>query len=155
MNPPHIQFQREIRSIVCKLYILFHDDFPLQRSISKFETMLEFLEACRDVVQALRSLYQGGKILHRDICIKNVVIASRRNEGDAKGVSIDLDMALNLEQGPARRAELTIGLLSGDPYIYLNELECLLYVFLWVAICDDYDYDYEESLRCQPKTSRL
>lgn len=30
---------------------------PLGRSINKFETILEFLEACQDVARALRSLY--------------------------------------------------------------------------------------------------
>jgi len=135
---------------------------PLGRSINKFESILEFLEACRDVVKALRSLYQDGKILHRDICIKNLIIAPRRHEGDAKGVLIDLDGALDLEKGQARKGELigsegfmAIGILCGDPHTYRHDLESLFYVFLWVAICNDHGHDDRESLRYQPKTSRL
>lgn len=132
------------------------------RSTNKFESILEFPEACRDVVKALRSLYQDGKILHRDICIKNLIVASRRDEGDAKGVLIDLDGALDLEKGPARKGGLigserfmAIGILFGDPHTYRQDLESLFYVFLWVAICNDHEHDDQESLRCYPKTSRL
>lgn len=135
---------------------------PLGRSINKFVSILEFLEACRDVVKALRSLHQDGKILHRDICIKNLIIASKRSQGDAKGVLIDLDGALDLEKGPARRGELigsegfmAIGILTGDPHTYRHDLESLFYVFLWVAICNDHKHDDSESLKFQPKASRL
>ncbi|KAI9859057.1 MAG: hypothetical protein M1813_007185 [Trichoglossum hirsutum] len=135
---------------------------PLGRSINKFKSILEFLEACRDVVKALRSLHQDGKILHRDICIKNLIIVSPHNEGYAKGALIDLDGSLDLAKGPARRGELVgsegfmaIGILSGDPHTYRHDLESLLYVFFWVAICNDHDHDDQESLRDQPKTSRL
>jgi hypothetical protein len=137
-------------------------NFPLGRSINKFESVLEFLEACRDVVKALRSLYQDGKILHRDICIKNLIIAPQHNEGDAKGVLIDFDAALDLEKGPARRGELigsegfmAIGILSGDAHTYRHDLESLFYVFLWISISTDREHDDIESLRNQPTTSRL
>lgn len=99
--------------------------FPLRRPINGFESILEFLEACRDVVQALRSRYQDGKILYRDICIKNLTITSPRSARDAKGVLINLDLALDLEREPARKGEMVhlegsmaIGLLSGDPNTY-------------------------------------
>ncbi|PGH14969.1 hypothetical protein AJ80_05732 [Polytolypa hystricis UAMH7299] len=135
---------------------------PLGTPINKFQSVLEFLEACRDVVKALRSLYQDGKLLHRDICIKNLIIALQCNEGDAMGVLIDLDMALDLEKGPARKGELigsegfmAIGILTGDAHTYRHDLESLFYVFLWVAICNDRDHDDQESLRYQPKASRL
>lgn len=135
---------------------------PLGRPINKFESILEFLEACRDVIKALRSLYEDGRILHRDICIKNLIIVSPQNDEHAKGALIDLDGSLDLDKGPARRGELVgsegfmaIGILSGDPHTYRHDLESLLYVFLWVAICNNHDYDDQESLRDQPKTSRL
>lgn len=135
---------------------------PLGRSINRFMSMLEFLVACRDIVKGLRSLRQDGKILHRDICIKNLIIASKSSQGDAEEVLIDLDGALDLEKGPARRGELigsegfmAIGILNGDPHTYRHDLESLFYVFLWVAICNDHKHDDRESLRCQPKASRL
>jgi serine/threonine protein kinase len=88
-------------------------------------SILEFLVACRDIVKGLRSLHQDGKILHRDICIKNLIIASKSSQGDAEEVLIDLDGALDLEKDPARRGELigsegfmAIGILNGDPHTY-------------------------------------
>ncbi|KAK3943566.1 hypothetical protein QBC46DRAFT_361833 [Diplogelasinospora grovesii] len=79
----------------------------------------------------------------------------------AKGVLIDLDGALDLEKGPARRGELVgsegfmaIGILTGDPHTYRHDLESLFYVFLWVAICNDREHDDERSLRHEPETSR-
>ncbi len=135
---------------------------PLGRSINKFENIPEFLEACRDVVKALKSLYEDGKILHRDICVKNLIIPIRCRGEDEKGVLIDLDGALDLEKGPARRGELVgsegfmaIGILIGDPHTYRHDLESLFYIFLWISICNDREYDDERSLRHQPETSRL
>lgn len=113
-------------------------------------------------MKALRSLYQRGNILHRDIAIKNLIIPARRNEGDPKGVLIDLDAALDLEKGPARRGEMVgsegfmaIGILTGYAHTYRHDLESLFYVFLWVAICNDHEHDEAESLRGQPSTTRL
>ncbi len=135
---------------------------PLGRSINKFDDIPEFLEACRDVVKALKSLYEDGRILHRDICVKNLIIPDRCRGEDAKGVLIDLDGALDLGKGPARKGELVgsegfmaIGILTGDPHTYRHDLESLFYVFLWVSICNDREYDDERSLRHQPETSRL
>ncbi|KAH6957780.1 hypothetical protein BKA56DRAFT_601420 [Ilyonectria sp. MPI-CAGE-AT-0026] len=135
---------------------------PLGRSINKFETVLEFLEACRDIAKALRSLYQDGKILHRDICVKNLIIPARINEGDPKGVLIDLDGALDLEKGPVRSGELVgsegfmaIGILTGAQHTYRHDLESLFYVLIWVAICNDHEHDDARSLRYQPQASRL
>lgn len=135
---------------------------PLGRSINKFQSVQEFLEACRDIAKALRSLYQDGKILHRDICVKNLIIPARLNEGDPKGVLIDLDGALDLEKGPARSGELVgsegfmaIGILTGAQHTYRHDLESLFYILLWVAICNDREHDDARSLRYQPETSRL
>lgn len=91
-----------------------------------------------------------------------MIIASRRNEGGANGGLIDLDGALGLEKSPAREGELigsegfmAIGILSADPHTYRHDLESLFYVFLWVSIRNDHEHDDQESLRYQPKTSRL
>jgi serine/threonine protein kinase len=123
---------------------------------------LDFLEACQDVVKALKSLYQEGKILHRDIAVKNLIIASQCRERDAKGVLIDLDIALDLEKGTARKGQLVgsegfmaIGILSSDPHTHQHDLESLFYVFLWVAICNHHEHNDQESLRYQPETSQL
>ncbi|KAI1358449.1 hypothetical protein F5Y08DRAFT_350831 [Xylaria arbuscula] len=135
---------------------------PLGRPINQFETITEFLKACRDVAKALRSLYEDGNILHRDICIKNLIIPVQQVDGEPNGVLIDLDSALELENGPARSGELVgsegfmaIGILTGDAHTYRHDLESLFYVFLWVAICKDRNHDDVESLNHQPQTSRL
>ncbi|KAM5347027.1 hypothetical protein ACJ41O_010032 [Fusarium nematophilum] len=135
---------------------------PLGRTINKFQTILELLEACRDVAKALRSLYQDKKILHRDVCTKNLIIPLHPEEGDAKGVLINLDFALDLEKGPAKKGELVgsegfmaIGILTGDAHTYRHDLESLFYVFLWAAICNDPEHDDTESLRGRHKMSRL
>jgi Fungal protein kinase len=128
---------------------------PLGRRINEFESVLEFLEVCRDVVKGLRSLYQDGKILHRDVCTNNVIIAPA-GSGDAKGVLIDLDAALDLANAPIKREMIgldgfmALGVLQRDPHTYRHDLESLFYIFLWVAIC----YDAKLS-RYPPRTSRL
>ncbi|KAK8043787.1 FunK1 protein kinase [Apiospora phragmitis] len=135
--------------------------YPLGRPINQFETISEFLEACRDVAKVLRSLYQDGKILHRDICIENLIIPVRRIEGEADGVLIDLDNALDLERGPARRGRfMAIGILRGDPHTYRHDLESLFYVFVWIAICNNNNRERDDdgmttSLRQHSMTSLL
>jgi hypothetical protein len=44
---------------------------PPGRPIREFNSVKEFLEACRDIIKALRSLYHDGNILHRDISDNN------------------------------------------------------------------------------------
>ena len=74
--------------------------FPQGRAIDEFESVLEFLEACRDVIKGHRSLYQDGKILHRDVS-KNVIITDVEKEEDPSGMLIDLDLAKELGSGPS------------------------------------------------------
>ena len=47
---------------------------PPGRPISKFDSVKQFLEACRDFIKAHRSLLDEGRILHRDISENNVII---------------------------------------------------------------------------------
>jgi len=135
---------------------------PLGRPIQKFASIHELLEALCDLVKALRSLYLDGSIIHRDIAIKNVVITSRHSADSPKGLLIDFDQALDLDN--VRAVEPTvgsdgfmaIGILSGKPHTYRHDLESLLYVFLWLAIGNDPDHDDAlEILEGLPKTSRL
>ena len=62
---------------------------------------MEFLEACRDVIKGHRSLYQDGKILHRDVPKNNVIITDVEKEEDPSGMLIDLDLAKELGSGPS------------------------------------------------------
>src|SRR5271156_269879 len=73
--------------------------YPPGRPIHEFNLVKEFLEACRDIIRALRSLYQDGNILHRDISENNLIITDAEKEGQLKGLLIDLDLAKELDSG--------------------------------------------------------
>jgi hypothetical protein len=59
---------------------------PPGRPISKFDSVKQFLEACRDFIKAHQSLLNEGRILHRDISENNVIITDGGGEGDPKGM---------------------------------------------------------------------
>ncbi|KAK5659148.1 hypothetical protein OQA88_1238 [Cercophora sp. LCS_1] len=135
---------------------------PLGRPIQQFKSIPELLEVLRDLVKALRSLYLDARILHRDIAIKNLIIAFQPEADGPKGVLIDLDGALDLDNvspvEPLIGSDgfMAIGILSGQRHTYRHDLESLFYVFLWLAIGNDHEreeaYDILEGL---PKESRL
>jgi serine/threonine protein kinase len=113
--------------------------------------------ACRDVIKSLRSLYQVGKILHPDVSKNNVIITDAENEGDSRGVVIDLDLAKELESSPSGARHRTgtmefmaIEVLEGKAHTYRHDLESFFYVFLWVII--RYGGETGKNL---PETSRL
>jgi hypothetical protein len=117
-------------------------NYPLGRPLYKFETILEFLEGCRDAIKGHRSLYQDGKILHQDVSRDNIIILETKNEGGPRGILIDLDLAMELDVGPQMSGELigtrafvAIGLLERKPHTYRHDLESFIYVFLWIIIC--------------------
>ncbi|WVO17484.1 hypothetical protein L204_105176 [Cryptococcus depauperatus] len=135
---------------------------PLGRPIQTFASISELLAALRDLVRALQSLYMDGRILHRDIAIKNVVITPQPSEGSPTGMLIDFDQALDLDN--VRAVEpmvgsdgfMAIGILSGQPHTYRHDLESLFYVFLWMAIGNDHEHDDAYAiLQGMPDTSRL
>lgn len=114
---------------------------PPGRAIDRFKSIGEFLEACRDAIKGHRSLYQDGKILHRDISKNNIIIADARNDGDPKGMLIDLDLAkeLNSRLSGARHRTgtmefMAIQVLEGHAHTYRHDLESFFYVFLWIII---------------------
>lgn len=130
---------------------------PPGRAIDKFESIEEFLEACRDFVRAHWSLYNDGKLLHRDISKNNVIITNAGNSGDPKGMLIDLDLAKELDDGPSGARHRTgtmefmaIGVLEGCSHTYRHDLESFFYVFLWVII--GYNHGADHSL---PEESQL
>lgn len=135
---------------------------PLGRPIREFTSIPELLEALRDIVIALESLYVNARILHRDIAIKNLIIAPQKSPDSPKGVLLDFNAALDLDN--VRPIELmvgsdgfmAIGILSGERHTYRHDLESLFYVFLWIAIANDCVRDEaNDILEGLPKTSRL
>ncbi|KAI9780023.1 MAG: hypothetical protein M1816_003194 [Peltula sp. TS41687] len=130
---------------------------PPGRPLHEFQSVKEFLQACRDIVRALRSLYQDGNILHRDISKNNLIITDANSEGEPKGMLIDLDLAKELNSGPSGARHRTgtmefmaIEVLEGTAHTYRHDLESFFYVFLWIVI----EYGQEDGPGL-PETSRL
>ncbi|KAJ8058528.1 hypothetical protein OCU04_012711 [Sclerotinia nivalis] len=116
----------------------------------------------RDLVKALQSLYVNARILHRNIAIKNLIITPQHSADSPKGVLLDFNFALDLDN--VRPIEpmvgsdgfMAIGILSGQRHTYRHDLESLFYVFLWIAIANDRVHDEaNDILKGIPKTSRL
>jgi len=135
---------------------------PLGRSIRQFTSIHELLEVLRDLVRALQSLHVKARILHRDVAIKNLIITPQHSADSPKGVLIDLNCSLDLDN--VRPVEpmvgsdgvMAIGVLYGQRHTYRHDLESLFYVFLWIAIANDREHDEaNEILKGMPKTSRL
>lgn len=121
---------------------------PEGRSLHRYESIPEVLYALRDAVKAHRSLYQDGRILHRDINPSNIIIPSYSSTRDAtdpaRGVLIDFDMAKeNSEPHQPHQAVGTyifqaIGVLQAylpdNPHTYRHDLESFFYTFLFLAV---------------------
>ena len=114
---------------------------PPGRAIDRFNSIQEFLEACRDAIKGHQSLYQNANILHRDVSKNNIIIADAENDGDPRGMLIDLDLAKELNTGPSGARHRTgtmefmaIEVLQGHTHTYRHDLESFLYVFLWTIV---------------------
>ena len=112
---------------------------PAGRPIDDFQSIQEFLGALCDAIQAHKSLWIDGRILHRDISENNIVIAKTANT--SAGILIDLDLAK--EQGSSRSGArhrtgtmqfMAIEVLDGISHTYRHDLESFFYVFLWICI---------------------
>jgi hypothetical protein len=132
------------------------------RPIRLFSSISELLEALRDLVRALQSLYLDAGILHRDIAIKNLISAPQATREDPKDVLIDFNFALDLDDKNyvhnivGSDGFMAIGALFGDRHTYRHDLEALFYVFLWFAVANDRAHDEAmEIMEGLPASSRL
>ncbi|PTB48866.1 hypothetical protein M431DRAFT_98889 [Trichoderma harzianum CBS 226.95] len=135
---------------------------PLGRPIRKYVSISELLEVLGDLVKAIQSLYEDGRMIHRDIAIKNLVISPQGCWGNPMGILIDFDSALKVKKGhPVGQRVgsdgfMAIGVLRGEEHTYRHDLESLFYVFLWLAIANDREHDHaREILKGLPEKSRL
>lgn len=135
---------------------------PLGRPIREYTSIPELLEVLRDLVKALQSLCVNARILHRDVAIKNLIITPQHSADGPKGVLVDFNYALDLDN--ARPIEpmvgsdgfMAIGILLGQRHTYRHDLESLFCVFLWIAIANDRVRDEaNDILEGMPKTSRF
>ncbi|KAL7894584.1 hypothetical protein HDV64DRAFT_260220 [Trichoderma sp. TUCIM 5745] len=113
---------------------------PAGRALSDFRSIKELLEALRDAIQAHRSLYMEGRILHRDISSNNIIITDPEKSGGHKGMLIDLDLAKERDSGPSEARHPTgtmqfmaIEVLLGTDHTYRHDLESFFYVLLWMC----------------------
>ncbi|KAF5588656.1 serine threonine kinase Sgk2 [Fusarium pseudoanthophilum] len=117
------------------------------RPIAYYGTVLEVLECMRDAIKAHRSLYKDAKILHRDICLRNLFIPHPENNSPdaSKGILFGFDSALDLEIEPEKPYQLDgtesfvaidLSRSSDDSVLptYRHDLESFFYVFLFIAI---------------------
>jgi hypothetical protein len=145
-----------------------HTRVVLERGfpISKWRTRqpsptLSLLRCIRDAIRGHYSLLTHGKILHRDISINNIMMTddstttgnSRREDG-FEGFLIDLDLALDIGEGPVAASGapertgtfefLSIEALewvrdsSSSTHIdflhcYYDDLQSFFYVFLYIC----------------------
>ena len=114
---------------------------PPGRAIRDFRSIKELLEAFRDAIKAHRSLYEEGRILHRDISENNIIIIDNQDEMGFKGMLIDLDLAKELGGSPSVARHQTgtmefmvIEVLKGISHTYRHDLESFFYVFVWLCI---------------------
>jgi serine/threonine protein kinase len=99
------------------------------------------LETLCDAIAGHKSLFENGKILHRDVSEKNIIITEHASEGGRKGRLIDLDLAKeldNVSSGARHRTGtmqfMAIEVLEGKGHTYRHDLESFFYVFLWMCI---------------------
>lgn len=133
---------------------------PAGRPLQDYQSVTELLEALRDAIKGHKSLLENGRILHRDISEKNIIITEPATEGDPKGMLIDLDLAKELESlrgGASYRTGtmqfMAIEVLQGKGHTYRHDLESFFYVFIWV--CIRYGQDTVNSTLEASATSRL
>lgn len=129
---------------------------PVGRPLHTFQSCLELLQVFRDAIKCHRSLYRDGGILHQDVSHGNVIILNEQEKGKPRGILIDLDSAIALDDEGEEtetgtiygtRPFMAIGVLKHERHTYRHDLESFLYVFLWTVITN-----HTESL---PETSKL
>lgn len=139
---------------------------PQGRSLHNYQSIQEVLFALRDAVKAHRSLYQDGRILHRDINPSNIIVPSHgpdTNAPDAaRGVLIDFDMAKeNSEPYRPNQAVGTyifqaIGVLQAylpnNPHTYRHDLESFFYTLLFLAVAPRPVPEGENQLQLPPSS---
>ncbi|KAI0531540.1 hypothetical protein GGR58DRAFT_508381 [Xylaria digitata] len=77
---------------------------PVGKPLVEYRDTLKLLYAFRDGIRAHKSLYQQGRILHRDVSLGNILITEPENDGDPRGILIDLDVAMDCQRHNGHQA---------------------------------------------------
>ncbi|KAI1168764.1 hypothetical protein F5B18DRAFT_596526 [Nemania serpens] len=114
---------------------------PVGKPLVEYRDTTELLYAFRDAIVAHKSLYQQGRILHRDITHEHILITTPEKDGDPRGILIDLDNAIDLDNSPGSASDrvgtklfMGIGRMMGGIHRYRHDLEGFFYVFLWMMV---------------------
>ncbi|KAI1279116.1 FunK1 protein kinase [Xylaria sp. FL0933] len=125
---------------------------PVGRPLQTFQSPLELLQVFRDAIKCHRSLYYDAGILHQDISPGNMIILDNQEERKPKGILIDLDSAIELDERTETELGITgtrpfmaIGVLRNERHTYRHDLESFLYVLLWTIITNRTDNPPETS----------
>lgn len=111
---------------------------PLGRALQTFQTLHELLEVLRDAIKCHRSLYMDAGLLHGDISPGNMIIVDDPDEGQPRGMLIDLELATSRDPAPERdtsiicgtRSYMAIGYIQDEAKTYRHDLESFFYVLL-------------------------
>ena len=113
---------------------------PAGRVISDFKTEDELLWAMCHAIEAHESLYEMGKLLHRDVSSNNIIITNPETAGGRKGMLIDLDLSKERDSSPSGARHQTgtmqfmaVEVLRTADHTYRHDLESFFYVLLWLC----------------------
>ncbi|KAF7858906.1 hypothetical protein EAF04_008947 [Stromatinia cepivora] len=111
------------------------------RPLHTYRSVKELLVVFRDAIVGHKSLFDDGKILHRDVSENNIIIVDSATKEGSEGRMIDLDLAKELNSKPSGASYRTgtmqfmaIEVLQGKGHTYRHDLESFFYVFIWMCI---------------------
>ncbi|KGQ07986.1 hypothetical protein BBAD15_g6689 [Beauveria bassiana D1-5] len=139
-----LQYTKETTNFFQNRILICTITSPLGRPLCSFQSLVELLQALRDTIMCHRSLYYDAKLLHRDISPGNIIILDHQDKEQPKGLLIDLDSAISLDEASEAELGITgtrpfmpIGVLRNEPYTCRHDLESFFYVLIWMIITDD------------------
>ena len=110
---------------------------PIYKASSRGALLAAF-EGC---IEGYKSLHKNAGLLQRDISINNLIMNEEEGNLSWKSFVIDLDLAIkDQREGPSgadgrtgTRAFMAIGVLLGEDYSLLHDLESFFWVLFWSA----------------------
>ncbi|PQK17516.1 hypothetical protein BB8028_0008g00270 [Beauveria bassiana] len=139
-----LQYTKETTNFFQNRILICTITSPLGRPLCSFQSLVELLQVLRDAIMCHRSLYYDARLLHRDISPGNIIILDHQDKEQPKGLLIDLDSAISLDEASEAELGITgtrpfmaIGVLRNEPYTCRHDLESFFYVLIWMIITDD------------------
>ncbi|THH03735.1 hypothetical protein EW145_g6048 [Phellinidium pouzarii] len=125
---------------------------PYGKPLESFTSLVELLQAIRSIIKTIEDL-NDKDVLHRDISIRNLVLALtdlEDPESDLRGYLIDFDYAIFCKSENGKLRDLAKGRRTGTlpfmaldmmvtendnnvPQAYYHDLESVFYVLCWIC----------------------